>query len=47
VALSGVAVHGIVRHESKVDVIVPEMMLTGAVETIPASDDAKESIYGA
>jgi hypothetical protein len=47
VALSGVAVHGIHRPESKVDVIVPEHMLIGSIEVIPASGDAKESIHGA
>jgi hypothetical protein len=47
VALSGVAVHGIHRHESKVDVIVPEHMLLGTIEVIPTSDNAKESIHGA
>lgn len=47
VALSGVAVHGIVRAESKVDVELPEILLTGAIEVIPTSDAAKESIHGA
>jgi hypothetical protein len=47
VALSGVAVHGIHRQESKVDVILTELLLTGAIEVIPTSDGAKESIHGA
>lgn len=47
VALSGVAVHGIHRPESKVDVILPELLLMGTIEVIPASDGAKESIHGA
>lgn len=47
IALSGVAVHGIMKSESKVDVVLPDQLLTGAIEVIPASEDAKESIHDA
>lgn|SRR5690242_9672777 len=47
VALSGVAVYGIHHSESKVDVVLPELLLIGAIEVIPTSDGAKESIHGA
>lgn len=46
VALSGVAVHGLQKSGSKLDVAVPEIMLTGVVETIPMSDAARESVNG-
>lgn len=45
VALSGVAIHGL--KSGKVDTLVPEIALTGVIETIPCSDAARESIYAA
>ena len=45
VALSGVAVHGL--KGGKVDVMVPEIALTGVIETIPTSEVARDSIQGA
>lgn len=45
VALSGVAVNGL--DSGKVDTLLPEIALTGVVETIPCSAAAKESINGA
>ena len=45
VALSGVAVSGI--KAGKIDTIVTEIFLTGAIETICCSDAAKESISNA
>lgn len=47
VALSGVAVNGLSSSGSKVDVELPELMLTGVIETIPASEVARESIRAA
>lgn len=47
VALSGVAVHGLAKSGSKVDVPLPELLLTGVCEVIPTSDAAKESINAA
>lgn len=47
VALSGVAVNGLAESGSKVDVELPELMLTGVIETIPASENARESIAAA
>ena len=47
VALSGVAVNGLSASGSKVDVELPEIMLTGAIETIPTSEKARESIASA
>lgn len=47
VALSGVAVNGLASSGCKVDAVLPELMLTGVIETIPASDVAKESINAA
>jgi hypothetical protein len=46
VALSGVAVHGLEKKDTKVDVILPEIALTGVIETIPCSEIARESING-
>lgn len=43
-ALSGVAVHGIDRAESKIDTAVSQIMLTGVIEIIPTTDVARESI---
>ena len=45
VALSGVAQTGL-QPGCKVDSINPEIMLTGVIETIPTSQDARESING-
>ncbi len=45
IALSGVAMSGIAAG-SKVDSMVPDISLTGVIETIPTSDAAKESING-
>lgn len=45
VALSGLAVGGLAS--GKVDTLLPEIALTGVIETIPCSDAAKESIYAA
>lgn len=47
VALSGVAVNGLAPSGSKVDVELPELMLTGVIETIPTSEAARESIRAA
>lgn len=45
VALSGLAVHGL--KSGKVDTILPEIALTGVIETIPCSQKAQETISGA
>ncbi len=45
VALSGLAVHGLAS--GKIDTLLPEIALTGVIETIPCSDVARESIHGA
>ncbi len=42
VALSGVAIHGLAG--GKVDTMVPDIALTGVIETIPCSHAAWESI---
>lgn len=47
IALSGVAVGGINRASSKVDMLTPEHLLNGVCEIIPCTDAAKESIHGA
>lgn len=47
VALSGVAMHGIVANDSIVDTMVPEIALMGVVELIPTSEAARESIDAA
>lgn len=47
IALSGVAVHGLAETGCKVDVVLPELMLTGVIETIPTSEAACESINAA
>ena len=44
VALSGVAQSGIDKSKSKLDVINPEISLTGVCELIPCSEKARESI---
>ena len=45
VALSGVAQIGIKEGSSKVDVVNPEIYLTGVCELIPTSEKARESIH--
>ena len=45
VALSGLAINGL--KSGKVDTMVPDIALTGVIETIPCSDKAKESIRAA
>lgn len=45
VALSGLAVSGLAS--GKVDTALPEIELIGAIELIPASAKAQESIHGA
>lgn len=45
VALSGLAINGLAS--GKVDTVLPEIALTGVIETIPCSQLAKESIYAA
>lgn len=45
VALSGLAVNGL--ESGKVDTLLPEIALTGVIETIPCSETAKDSIYEA
>lgn len=45
VALSGVAQHGLVKGACKVDVVNPEIALTGVIEVIPCSDGARSSIH--
>lgn len=44
VALSGVAIHGIVADDSIIDTMVPEIALIGVVELIPTTEAARESI---
>lgn len=44
VALSGVAVHGIIAKDSIVDTLVPEIALMGVVELIPTTEEARKSI---
>jgi hypothetical protein len=46
VALSGVAQHGLKKDGGKVDVVNPEIYLTGICELIPATQAAKDSIDG-
>lgn len=45
IALSGLAVHGLAG--GRIDTRVPEIALTGVIETIPCSDAARESIDAA
>ena len=45
IALSGLAVNGLAS--GKIDTLLPEIALTGVIETIPCSETAKESIYAA
>lgn len=47
VALSGVAIHGIIADDSIVDTPVPEIALIGVVELIPTTTEAQESIDAA
>lgn len=46
VALSGVAQTGLKDGSSKVDVVNPEIYLTGVCELIPTTDQVRESIHG-
>ncbi len=46
IALSGVAQCGLKKGSCKVDVINPEIYLTGVCELIPVNPDIKESIHG-
>lgn len=46
VALSGVANYGIVKDNSKIDTMNPEIYLTGVCELIPCSTKAQETIHG-
>ncbi|MBV8060483.1 MAG: hypothetical protein JO253_03015 [Alphaproteobacteria bacterium] len=46
VALSGVAQHGLKKGGSKLDVINPEIYLTGVCELIPVADGVREQIHG-
>lgn len=46
VALSGVAQAGLKASGSKVDVVNPEIYLTGVCELIPTTAAAKDSIHG-
>lgn len=45
IALSGLAMHGF--ESGKVDTLLPEIALTGVIETIPCSDVARETIDAA
>lgn len=45
VALSGLSQHGL--KEGKVDTLLPDLALTGVIETIPCSEAARRSILGA
>ncbi len=45
VALSGVAINGL--KSGKIDTLVPEIALTGVIETIPCTDAARDSINAA
>lgn len=46
VALSGVAQFGLKKTGSKIDVVVPRMLIRGVDEIIPCSAVAEESIRG-
>lgn len=46
IALSGVAQHGVVGSESRIDELNPSIYLTGVVEVIPCADGVSESIDG-
>jgi hypothetical protein len=45
VALSGLAVNGL--ESGKIDTLLPEIALTGVIETIPCSEVARETINAA
>ena len=47
ISLSDVAVGGIDPNKSKICAVLPSIILTEAIEIIPASDAAKSSIEGA
>ena len=44
IALSGLAINGIDARQSKIDAMLPEIALTGVIETIPVSVKCEESI---
>jgi len=44
IALSGCAVHGIVASKSKLDSRLRDIALTGVIETIPCTDQARKTI---
>src|SRR5690606_5917942 len=44
VALSGVAIHGIVAGDSIIDTPVPEIALVGVVELIPTTEESRRTI---
>jgi hypothetical protein len=45
IALSGLSQHGL--KSGKVDTLMPEIALTGVIETLPCTDTARESINAA
>ena len=45
IALSGLSQHGL--KAGKVDTLMPEIALTGVIETLPCTDKARESINAA
>jgi hypothetical protein len=47
IALSGVSQYGLVKEQSKIDTMVPQIGITGVIETILCSNIAKESINNA
>ena len=47
IALSGVAIHGIKNSESKIDTVVPSIVLMDACEIIPMSESAAFTIINA
>ena len=46
IALSGVAQNGLKAGGSKLDVVNPEIYLTGVCELIPTADGVRENIHG-
>jgi len=44
IALSGVAVHGLVAEDSILDTMINEIYLTGVVELLPTTPEAESSI---
>jgi hypothetical protein len=45
IALSGLAIHGL--EEGKIDTLLPDLALTGVVETIPCTDFSRDTILAA